>query len=84
MYIIEKNLKVISEGFSEPHSFVGDGGAIDKQKLEDYFERSFKLFMAGMEEMRASESLAEDKEKELRFMLEALLAAKHILVEEDF
>jgi hypothetical protein len=84
MYILEENLKVISEGFSEPDLFVADGGVVDKQKLQNYFDRSFDLFIEKMAEVRTSDSLEDDKEKELRFMLEALLAAKHILVEEEF
>lgn len=54
-----------------------------QEQLEMYFRRSSKRFMERMESFFAAQTFSEREERELRFMLEALLAAKHILLEDS-
>lgn len=54
----------------------------DEQKLQSYFENGQRIFLSRLGELGdPSHSLTSRKEKELRFMLEALIAAKKTLEE---
>ncbi len=56
---------------------------LERDELEDYFSRAHAKFMERMEALRTARNFAEGEERELRFMLEALLAAKYLLLQKD-
>ncbi len=49
--------------------------------LRTYFEASFPIFMRRLRNFRSAKSLTFKEEREMRFMLEALLEAKRALLE---
>jgi len=54
----------------------------DERKLEEYFEKSYGIFMSRLQEFReAKHQLTTKEEKELKFMLEALIDVKKSLRE---
>ncbi|MDP2598791.1 MAG: hypothetical protein Q8P49_03100 [Candidatus Liptonbacteria bacterium] len=56
--------------------------SFDEQKLRGYFENGFRVFLSRLEEFQSfGQPLTVQKEKELKFMLEALIAAKKTLGE---
>jgi len=51
-----------------------------ERNLKRYFESSYKVFLTRMEQFREQEGVPNaEEEKEIRFMVEALLEAKQLL-----
>jgi len=49
----------------------------DEGKLEEYFEKSYVIFMSRLEEFRnGKREITKEEEKELKFMLETLMSTK--------
>jgi hypothetical protein len=84
MYNIQERVIVIADGFAEPISFLRDDETIDVKELQEYFDRSWNIFESRLATFRKRDFIDDQEERELRFMLEALLAAKHLLIEEKF
>lgn len=63
------------EAFPETVAVLRDAG------LRTYFDRSFPIFMRRMRSFREAADLTPQEEREMRFMLEALLEAKRGLAE---
>jgi hypothetical protein len=82
MYKIKEKIKILSDGFPGPQTFLRDDESVDAEELHAYFDRSFGVFEDRLITFRTSPSISEAEAKELRFMLEALIAAKEILAEE--
>lgn len=55
---------------------------VGKRQTEEYFHNSYEIFAGHLERFRnMKRGLTEEEEKEMRFMLEALISAKNILEE---
>ena len=51
--------------------------------LKTYFERSLPIFIKRLENFKKAATLTLQEEREMRFMLEALLEAKRALLEKN-
>ncbi|GEM_PF-4756825 len=52
----------------------------DEESLKEYFGKGYGIFLARLEEFRSlTRPLSREEEKELKFMLEALVTAKNTL-----
>lgn len=55
-----------------------------ERNLRRYFESSYKVFLARMEQfMEEEDPLGEEEKKEIRFMVEALIEAKQLLARHE-
>ncbi len=79
-YNLKDAVAILSTGFAKQAQLVRDK-EMSEEDLRAYFINSFNIFMTRLEELRANDTLSPQSEKELRFMLEALFSAKHILIE---
>jgi hypothetical protein len=81
IYSIREKFSILADGFPQEARYLRDGGMSEKE-LNEYFNRSFTVFLKRLEAFQhMKEEVPPEEEKQLRFMLEALLAAKHILNE---
>jgi len=79
-YKIKERIQILSDGFPETAALLRDEpNEID---IEKYFRDSFEVFLERLKAFRVASSFTNEEEKQLRFMLEALIAAKQILSEE--
>ena len=56
----------------------------EMREVKEYFNRSLPIFEARLAVLRSSARLSEREEKELRFMLEALISAKQMLDDDQY
>lgn len=78
---MQNNFIVSAGGIMSFPAVVGEKWEeFDRDSVPKYFEKGFKKFRERLAELEAPDRVLTSKEeKELRFMLDALIEAKHIL-----
>lgn len=73
--------KFLSDAAARNPIFVKDAGGLPGPDLDLYLKKGYAMFAKRIQKLVAKDILGDGEEKELRFMLEALIAAKRILEE---
>ncbi len=77
MYTIAERSKVLNDDFIAAHLLVHDGNS--EPDIQAYFDRALAAFRERLEVFARADVFDEAEEKKMRFMLEALFAAKFLL-----